>query len=265
MTQITTEDRFIQARHGQLFVRHWRVPTAPITRAPVVLLHDSLGCVELWREFPAQLAQAMGREVIAYDRLGFGRSDPHPGTLSPSFIEDEARQDFASLRQALGLQQFIVFGHSVGGGMAVGCAAHHADACQGLITESAQAFLEDRTVEGILIAQQLFAQPGQVERLQRYHADKARWVLDAWIETWLSPAFVDWNLDASLHRVTSPALVLHGDRDDYGSHAHPQRIAGLLGDKATLALLDDCGHVPHREMPETVLEYVERWNDALIR
>lgn len=233
------------------------------TRAPIVLLHDSLGCVALWRDFPAMLANATGRRVIAYDRLGFGRSDPSPGTLPPTFIHDEATRGLTPVCAALGIERFIAFGHSVGGGMAVGCAAAFADDCVGLVTMSAQAFVEDRTLAGIRTAQTAFAHPGQVERLAKYHGDKAAWVLHAWIDTWLAPSFADWSLDADLARVRCPTLVMHGEHDEYGSVLHPQRIAGGVAGPSSLHVLDGVGHVPHREQPDAVLARVGAWMAAL--
>ncbi|HJU38673.1 MAG TPA: alpha/beta hydrolase [Tahibacter sp.] len=254
------EDMRIAAPDGRLFVRRWRDPDADDTAdVPIVLLHDSLGCVELWRDFPEQLARATGRTVVAYDRLGFGQSDPHPGTLDAGFVRNEARTSFAALRDALRLDRFVLFGHSVGGGMAVACAAHFADACDALITASAQAFVEDRTVRGILDAKQAFAREGQVDRLRKYHGDKAPWVLSAWIDTWLAPDFAQWNLDDDLRRVRCRVLALHGDLDEYGSVEHPRRIASLAAGPARAVVLEGCGHVPHRERAGVVFETVAEW------
>ncbi len=252
-------EQFVDTGRGRLFAKRWRAGDAVPATAPIVLFHDSLGCVELWRDFPERLALATGRDVLAYDRLGFGRSDPHPGRLSRDFIHDEARAAFVSVRQQLDIRAFVAFGHSVGGGMAAGCAAAHAADCVALITESSQAFVEDRTVQGIRDAQQAFARPGQRDRLAKYHGDKAAWVLSAWIDSWLGPDFAGWTLDDDLSRVRCPALVLHGDLDEYGSTRHPARIAALVRMRATLHVLRDTGHVPHRERAEVVLDAVGRW------
>jgi pimeloyl-ACP methyl ester carboxylesterase len=252
----------VNTRGGRLFARRWDVAGVP-GRAPIVLFHDSLGCVDLWRDFPQQLALAGRRPVLAYDRLGFGRSDPHPGKLQTSFIRDEADSAFRDLREQLGIGRFVAFGHSVGGGMAVVAAGTHGADCAALVTEAAQTFVEARTVEGLRAAQRSFAQPGQVERLGKYHGDKAAWVLDAWIGTWLSPQFADWSLDEDLRRVRCPTLVIHGELDEYGSPVHPRRIAGMVEGPSTLRLLPDCGHVPHREMAQLVLEQVSRWLDPV--
>ena len=258
----TSRDTSVDSPHGRLFVRTWS-PDTPSNLAPIVLLHDSLGSVELWRGFPSALCKATDRQVVAYDRLGFGRSDPHPGTLALDFIASEAEGDFATVLRALGIPRFIVFGHSVGGGMAVNCAAYHRAACVALITESAQAFVEDRTVDGLEDARELFKDPGQVDRLKRYHGDKARWVLDAWIESWLAPAFATWSLRPVLPQVACPTLVIHGIDDEYGSTAHPTLIAELGGGAARQELMADTRHVPHREREAEVIAMVKGFVSTL--
>ncbi|WP_042628743.1 alpha/beta fold hydrolase [Burkholderia plantarii] len=275
---MTDEIRRIATPSGQLFAQRW--PAAQATRgappdqpagearrlhtgpdlndaaAPIVLLHDSLGCVALWRDFPAALARATGRDVIAYDRAGFGRSAPARGPLAASFIEDEARLALPALRQAFGFSRFVALGHSVGGGMAAGFAAAEPACCEALVTIAAQAFVEDRTLDGIRAAREAFALPGQFERLRRHHGERARWVLDAWIDTWLDPAFGGWTLDATLARIRCPVLALHGEHDEYGSPRHPARIAERVPGPVRVVLLPGCAHVPHREAMPAVLEAV---------
>ncbi len=286
MTEIATEETWVETPQGRLFAKRWRgvpahasaapepatpeptarmpaapmqaapKPAAPMQAAPIVLLHDSLGCVELWRDFPAQLARATRRDVIAYDRLGFGRSDRHPGQLATTFVRDEADHGFHALLERFGIDAFVAFGHSVGGGMAVGCAAAYPARCRALVTISAQAFVEDRTRDGIRDAEQQFDAPGQLERLARYHGDKAEWVLRAWVDTWLSPAFRDWSLDDDLPRVCCATLAIHGEQDEYGSDVHPKRIAARVAGPSSFLLLAGCGHMPHRERTDDVLAAV---------
>ncbi|MDH4608522.1 alpha/beta hydrolase [Pseudomonas sp. BN102] len=257
-TPIHSRDLCVETGHGRLFACIWSADRQGLSAedAPIVLFHDSLGCVELWRDFPAQLAAATGKAVVAYDRLGFGRSDAHPGELSVGFVGNEAEYAFSALKEQLGIRDFIAFGHSVGGGMAVHCADRHRTHCQALVTESAQAFVEDRTLAGIRVAKQGFQAVGQLERLSRYHGEKARWVLDAWTETWLSPEFAGWNLEAEVQRLDCPVLAIHGGQDEFGSAAHPQRIAQLTRNHSQVLLIDDCGHVPHRENAGLVLQAV---------
>jgi len=252
--QVSTAEHWISTAKGLLFAQDW----TPVDAAeePILLLHDSLGCVTLWRDFPEQLAHATGRQVIAFDRLGFGRSERYPGALPLSFIDDEARENFPLLQLHFGFERCVVFGHSVGGAMAVACVAQHPQACAALVTESAQAFVEHRTRDGIRAAELEFAREGQLERLQKYHGDKAFWVLRAWVDTWLSDDFSDWNLDAQLAQVKCPILSLHGEQDEYGSAAHPERLTSVADVPAVLKLLPDCGHVPHREQQPAVLQAV---------
>lgn len=257
-------EAWISTPGGRLYVKQWGGPAGDAAQPPIVLLHDSLGCVGLWRDFPQRLAHVTGRVVVAYDRLGFGESDAYPGQLASSFIQQEAHGGFSALTEQLGLDSFIVFGHSVGGGMAVSIAAAYPDRCVGLITESAQAFVEERTREGIRVAQAQFAAPDQMARLEKYHGNKAQWVLDAWVSTWLSPAFVPWCLDDALLAVRCPVLAIHGLEDEYGSTAQPERIVTLAGAPATLKLLPRCGHVPHREQEAAVLDAVSAFLAASV-
>jgi len=206
-----------------------------------------------------QLSQATGREVIAYDRLGFGRSDAYPGPLPPQFIRDEAGRFFGHLRAALRVDRFAALGHSVGGAMAAACASLYAQDCVALITIAAQAFVEDRTLQGIRAAQLQFEQPEQMVRLEKYHGDKAPWVLTAWTGTWLGERFRDWTIEHEIDAIHCPMLVLHGEHDEYGSALHPTRIAKLSKASSECLILKGCHHVPHREAPEAVLAAVGRF------
>jgi len=254
----THSDVWIAHPGGRISARVWspEEPRAAADDSPIVLFHDSLGCVELWRSFPAALCVGTGRRVIAYDRLGFGRSDPRDERPALDFIADESRTYFPTIRQQMGFGRFIAFGHSVGGGMAVHCAADFADACEALITESAQAFPEDRTLQSISAAREQFKAAGQIERLEKYHGNKARWVLEAWTECWLHPDFATWTLEPILPRVTCPLLAIHGVHDEYGTTRHPRMIADLSNGPSRVEIMADTYHVPHREKERGVVELV---------
>ena len=253
-------DSFLEGPGGHLFVRHWSAAAG--VGAPILLLHDSLGSVEQWREFPPALSAATRRDVIAYDRLGFGKSSPRAHRLSSRFVVEESQVFFPAIQRALGLERFALFGHSVGGAMALVMAASHGADCEAVITESAQAFVEARTLAGIRSARDEFADPQHFARLQRWHDEKARWVLDAWTETWLSEEFQAWSLDPFLSRITCPVLAIHGDLDEYGSVEFPRRIATRVKGPSELAILEGCGHVPHRERTSEVLRLAAAFLDA---
>ncbi len=262
MATPSVRDHRINTPLGEAHARQWLTVDAA-GKAPVLLLHDSLGCTALWRQLPLLLAQASGRSVISYDRPGFGQSAPRTAPPSLEFVAEEAEQVLPALLAHFALERFIAMGHSVGGGMAVHCAARYPANCEGLITLAAQAFVEPRTREGIAEAKRQFDDPAHFARLARYHGDRARWVLDAWTASWLSPGFDDWSLDATLPAVRCPALVIHGKEDEYGSTAQAQRIASLLGGPSRLWLLDGTGHVPHREQEALVLDGIVRFLAAL--
>ena len=267
---LAPDDHWVTLPQGRIFTRRWSPPPQPgaAARPPIVLFHESLGSVELWRGFPATLCAATGRAVVAYDRLGFGQSAPRPDMPPLDFVEEEARNTLPALRAQLGIDRYVALGHSVGGGMAVHCAATDADGdCEAIITIAAQACVEERTLQGIRDARDQFRHhPSQLERLARYHGgseSRARWVLSAWIDTWLQPDFASWSLHSALGRVTCPMLALHGEVDEYGSTEQPARIARWVVGPARVEILPGVGHVPHREQPEVVAELVAGFLNGL--
>ena len=244
--------------HGPLFVSVW--PGDP-EQTPLLLLHDSLGAVSLWRDFPKQLAARTGRQVVAYDRAGFGRSVVRNAHIASDFIMAEAHEGILPVLDTLDIQKVVLLGHSVGGGMALSAASILEERVAGVVTLSGQAFVEDRTLQGVRDAKVTFAQEGQVERLSKYHGERAKWVLSAWIDTWLDPSFADWSLDEPLRQIKVPVLAMHGAEDEFGSLKHPEMIAGLTGGRCKV--FEGVGHMPHKEATEEVLAEVQAFTSAL--
>jgi len=247
---------------NMIHTKKWHTDAVDHALAPIILMHDSLGCVALWRDFPARLAQATARVVYAYDRLGFGLSDASTQPLAHSFVITEAEQAFKAVLDYFSIQNFVILGHSVGGGMAVAIAAAYPVHCQGLISISAQYAVEALTLKGISEAKIGFQQAGQMERLERYHPEKAQWVLDAWTETWLSPAFQDWNLARVIDGVCCPTLIIHGELDEYGSTGQPQQIFEGVSGQAELHILEGLHHMPHKEQPELVVALIAEFHQV---
>jgi pimeloyl-ACP methyl ester carboxylesterase len=255
--RIHTEEYCVGVPGGNVHVKKW-VPEKTTSQVPVVMLHDSLGSVDLWRDFPEILARTLCRPVIAYDRLGFGKSGPRQEPPSLSFIEEEASTYFPAVKSGLGISEYILFGHSVGGGMSIVIASGDKD-CRGVVTVAAQAFVEELTKRGIEQAKKEFEHPGQFGRLEKWHGEKARWVLDAWTVTWLSPGFSNWNLGPWIVNVSAPVLAIHGERDEYGSRAFAEYIAGKAGGASELLVLPECGHMPHKERAGDVVHAVKEF------
>ena len=190
---ISSTQTAIQIKQGQIATQCWQ-PNNLRSNTPIILLHDSLGCVVQWRDFPAIWGDTLNRPVIAYDRLGFDQSDPHPNPPSFEFIIKRTKVDFPQIKAALAIDDYYILGHSVGGTMAVNIAATNTK-CQGIIALAAQAFVEQRILEGIKAAQRAFTNETQFNCLKKWHGEKTQWVLDAWINIWLDEKFTNWSLD----------------------------------------------------------------------
>lgn len=248
---ITVTDHHLSDGDGTVFARSWTVGGA--TGAPLVLLHESLGSTGMWKTLPVRLAEATGRTVISYDRPGYGRSTPRTDPPGFDFIEREVTEVFPAVKEQLGIGEFLVLGHSVGGAVALRIAATDGD-CLGVISESAQAYVEDLTLDGVRAGRERFADPDQLAKLEKWHGDRARWVVDAWTEIWLDPGFRTWRLEG-LEDVRCPVLVIHGEDDEYGSLDFARTIAEGVGGPARTEVTAT-GHIPHLQAPEQVLRVV---------
>jgi pimeloyl-ACP methyl ester carboxylesterase len=229
---------------------------AAAARPTLVFLHDSLGSVALWRDFPERLARATGCDALVYDRRGYGRSAPFGSEpRTPAYLEDEARP-LARLLAHFQIERAILFGHSDGGSIALIAAAFHPERIAGIITEGAHVFVEELTLAGIRDARVAFRTTDLPRRLARYHGDKTEAVAAAWIDTWLAPEFRDWNIERVLPRVHCPVLVLQGADDEYGTPAQVEAIARGVNGPAEPHLIPGVGHTPHKEAADEVLGLV---------
>jgi pimeloyl-ACP methyl ester carboxylesterase len=220
----------------------------------LVFLHDSLGCIETWRDFPPALAERVSLRVMVYDRQGYGRSAPFGSEPRTSdYLAHESRALFALLDE-LEIDTAILFGHSDGGSIALIAAGERPERIAGVITEGAHVFVEEETLAGIRDARRSFETTDLARRLARYHGDKVPAIASAWIDTWLSPAFRDWNIESYLPSARCPALIIQGERDEYGTAAQVDAIVRGFGGSARALMIPGIGHTPHREAREIVLD-----------
>jgi len=220
----------------------------------IVFLHDSLGCIQLWRDFPKQLADATSCNLLVYDRQGYGASDAFGSEPRYSgYLEKEA--DFLdALTAHLNIEQAILFGHSDGGSIAIIAAAKYPARISAVISEAAHLFVEEITLNGIRDAVTAYEHTALKRRLERYHGTKTDAVFWAWAGTWLNAAYRKWSIEHFLPHITCPVLVIQGVQDEFGSMRQVTAITNHTAGHAESMILDDTGHNPHREKPEMVLQ-----------
>ncbi len=227
-------------------------------RPTLVFLHEGLGSVSLWRDFPAALAAATGCPALAYSRQGYGRSDPVPLPRPLSFMHDEARGALPALLASSGAEEVILIGHSDGASIAIIYAGEQAGRpgqprLRGLVLEAPHVFVEPVCVAAIAAIRETYRSGELRARLARHHGANVDCAFYGWADSWLAPDFLAWNLEEFLPRIAVPALVIQGADDEYGTLAQVERIAAQLGAPAERLVLPQCGHSPHRDQREAVL------------
>lgn len=243
--------------HGVRVEHAWVSPTATPADAPVVVfLHEGLGSVAMWRDFPARLCAALGTRGLVYSRPGYGRSTPRaPGERwAPDFMHRQAQELLPALRAALGLDAAPVwlFGHSDGASIALLHAARFPAGVAGVIALAPHLFVEDLSLRSIAAARQAYVEGDLRTRLARYHDDPDS-AFYGWNDIWLDPAFRDWNIEAEVCGVRCPLLAVQGRDDEYGTLSQIHRLADGVP-QARLLELPDCGHAPHRDQAQRLID-----------
>ncbi len=226
---------------------------------PLIFLHEGLGSVAAWRDFPARVAATLGRHGLVYSRRGYGRSSPWPRPWPASFMHDEALVVLPALLDALGIVYPVLVGHSDGASIALIHAAAAGRPVRALVLEAPHTVVEERTLESIRDARGRYAGSDFRARWSRTQGPQADALFAAWSEAWLSGAFRSWDIEPLLPRITCPVLVVQGADDPYGTLRHMEAIRdGVAGPVETL-LLDHAGHAPHRTRPAETLAAIERF------
>jgi len=217
----------------------------------LVMLHEGLGSVSMWRDFPDRLAQATGCRTLVYSRHGYGGSSPLHAPRGLDYMHEEARIWLPAILERLEIRRPVLFGHSDGASIALIHAARSESEVAGIIALAPHVKVEELTVRSIAAAKSAYTQTDLRARLSRHHGevDSAFW---GWNRIWLDPAFLSWNIEALLPSIRCPILAVQGEDDEYGTMEQIASIARGAPDSRLLAL-PACRHSPHRDQPQAVL------------
>ncbi|OAJ58723.1 alpha/beta hydrolase [Paraburkholderia ginsengiterrae] len=249
------------ASHGPLRIEYrWVNETA--CDAPIaVFLHEGLGSISMWRDWPQALCERLGMRGLVYSRPGYGLSTPRPHDVKwpVDFMTAQARDILPALLDALDIdlperRSMWLIGHSDGGSITLLYAALHPDALAGAVAIAPHVFVEDISVESIAQTKQLYETTDLRAKLGRYHADVDS-AFYGWNDIWLNPAFRDWTITSELAPIRVPLLAVQGHDDNYGTMAQIDTIADCVP-HAELVKLDGCGHSPHRDAPQALNEAI---------
>jgi pimeloyl-ACP methyl ester carboxylesterase len=228
-------------------------------RPTLVFLHEGLGCIEMWRDFPLKLCQAAGFRGLVYDRTGYGGSTPWPADPGIGYMHVEAQQILPQVLEATGIEDCILIGHSDGGSIALIYAGQDPEPLHAVVTMAAHVFAEPISIESIAKARQAFTQGDLANRLRKYHGANTEGAFHLWSSAWLAADFAGWNIEEFLPGIAVPLLAIQGEDDEYGTEAQLGTIAGKAGGYAETCLIANCGHAPHLQAPQETLAAIGRF------
>ncbi|MBK8250861.1 MAG: alpha/beta hydrolase [Gemmatimonadetes bacterium] len=241
-------DAFRRVSIGNHEVEVAHLPARDPMRPTVVLLHEALGCVRRWKEWPVQLAEATGCGVVAYSRPGHGGSSRTPGTRPHDYLQREALVLLPELLDVMEVGPRVLVGHSDGASIATIYAGTVPDAqMRGVVQLAPHFMVEEEALGGIRAIRESWATTNLRRRLRKYHGTSTDDLFRQWTETWLDPAFASWDITDCLPRVTVPMLLLQGDADEYGTSAHFDLARRLCRSPLETVMLPGVGHSPHLE------------------
>lgn len=218
----------------------------------LIFLHDSLGCIALWRDFPEQIASGVQMNAFIYERRGYGHSSPMTTAKRPiDYLEQEADTLLAVMDQA-GIREAVLWGFSDGGSIALLAAAKFPERIKGIIVQGAHVIVEDITLAGIAAAVQLYRNGNLKEKLMRYHGENTDRLFAAWTDTWLLEAFRHWSMTDQLAGIHCPVMVIQGEQDEFGTDQQVKLIKDHVTGYSETHLLPGAGHTTHRDLPKMV-------------
>ena len=234
-------------------------------RAPtLVFLHEGLGSVAMWRDFPQRVAAACACPALIYSRAGYGQSTPLVAPRNADYMHVEALIRLPALLDRLAIERPILVGHSDGASIALIHAGAKLRPVRACVVLAPHVFVEDVSIACIAAARDAYANGAVRERLARYHRDVDSAFL-GWNDVWLSPAFRAWNIETSVAAIDCPLLLIQGRDDEYGTLAQLDAIERLAAGRVSRLVLDGCGHSPQRDQPDAVLNAIAGFISALLR
>lgn len=255
---------YLRVDHHRLEI-DWHGP-GPDKAPTLVFLHEGLGCVALWRDFPAKLAAATGCGALVYSRLGYGKSDPCELPRPIRFMHTEGLEGLPRVIAAAGIKACILIGHSDGGSIAIVYAGGTpALPLRGVITEAAHVFCEQVSVDSIESAKKQYENHDLRQKLFKYHGANTDCAFRGWNDVWLHPDFMAWNIEEYLPGIKVPMLAIQGEDDQYGTPAQIEAIRLKTSPLTKTVLLADCQHAPHVEQEQATLEIMRRFIQKLIK
>lgn len=232
----------------------WYGPKACPERPTLVLLHEGLGCVEMWKDFPLLLHQQTGLSLLCYSRSGYGRSDPAPLPRPINYMHIEAKEVLPKLLDAFEIKNALLIGHSDGGSIALihaGC--DPMQRISGLVLLAPHVFNEPLSVQSITEAARLYRETDLRQKLARYHGDQVDQTFWGWNRVWLNPDFLEWNIEEYLASIQVDLLLIQGREDQYGTLRQLKAIERQVGGASKKVVLNECAHSPQRDQPEKTL------------
>jgi pimeloyl-ACP methyl ester carboxylesterase len=229
----------------------------------IVMLHEGLGSLAMWRDFPQRVADATGATVIVYSRRGYGQSDPLAAPRKVDYMHGEAQDVLPKLLHALDVKRPLLVGHSDGASIAILHAGSGHDVA-GLVLMAPHVFVEDLTVDSIAAIKEVWKTSDMGKRLGRYHRD-AEHSFWGWNDIWLLPAFKQWNIEDFVPKIAAPMLAIQGLDDEYGTPAQCEAVKARAKAPCQLLMLENCKHSPHRDQPDRTLEAISRFYRGLSR
>lgn len=229
----------------------------PEAATTLVFLHEGLGCVALWKEFPRRVAETTGLGVLVYSRQGYGESDPVDVPRPLTYMHDEGLRVLPTVLDAAGIRSAIPVGHSDGASIALIHAGGRDDPrVRGLVLMAPHVFNEDVSVRSIRAAKDAYDHGRLREQLARYHGDNVDGAFWGWNRAWLDPDFLAWNIEEFLPVIQLPLLIIQGEDDEYGTVSQVEAIRAQVAGPAEVLMLPDCHHSPHRDQPQATLDAI---------